>query len=228
MMGVWALIPIKGKRQAKTRLSCNMTERQRVTFRYAMVEDLLDGLSQSRLLNGVALYGPDDETEALAARRGVAFLRQTNHVDGLNQALRDGTRRLANAGADIIAVLPGDLPVLRGTDLDLPLAATSDTGRRSIVANRQGDGTNCLVFKTSTPPVFAFGSRSFQRHLAQGSDGQRPSVWDLHSIALDIDTPQDINHLCALSPDVGGRRTFRLARAYGFDQRPIRPKEMTK
>lgn len=212
-MRTWALIPVKAKHTAKSRLSGCLSPAQRSKLCCTMLEDVLDGLDQSKLLTGVALYGPDPEIAAVAARRNLLFLGQTNDVAGLNASVADGVRRLACFGAEIIAVLASDLPYLKGDELDHSLAEIIANRGCAVIPDRLRNGTNGLVFPAVTPPTFCFGPDSFARHLSASDTDLPRRVFTLPSFADDIDSPDDLTRLARVTGRTGGLRAHAFAQA---------------
>lgn len=205
--GNWALIPLKGSREAKSRLSPPLDDKQRAAIRTAMLVDVLEGLQQSRLLTGVALYTPEPEIPAVTPHHIVIKLHQPNYVDSLNIAVEDGARRLISAGADMIAVLPADLPLLDGRELDLALAEADATQTSVVIPDRWGEGTNGIVFPASVPQRFRFGTGSFRRHLGSVEAGPPSRPMQLGSFAIDIDTPADLLAFGQMPPRRCGSHT---------------------
>lgn len=190
----WALIPIKAPGEAKTRLSTLMTSAERAQLQSVMLEDVIDGLSRSTELSGIALCGQDRATGAFAARHGLTYVPQPADAGELNAAVTAGVACLTNAGAAFVAVLPGDLPGADGRELDRAIFEVRHTRRRAIVPDRWQCGTNGLIFAAAAPPRFSFGPNSFHRHLHGDAADQANETVALHlpSFAGDIDTPTDI------------------------------------
>lgn len=206
--GCWALIPVKTASEAKARLSGLLNPQQRAALQRAMLEDMLDGLRSSTLLSGVACYGPDAPDAAFIEEHGVHFLEQPRAIGGLNDSVSDGAMRLAAMGADIIAVLPGDLPLARGEDLDRGLSDVAQSGDCLVVPDRWHEGTNAVIFPARRPPTFRFGRDSFRAHLTQaaGPVACHPRGLCLQSFAIDVDTPADLAFVGEnLGPDQGHR-----------------------
>jgi len=121
-----------------------------------------------------------DDAGAPAAR--VTLVSDPGH--GLNAAIAAG---LAAAGAQMRAVMLGDLPALRPADLDAALeraeedrtavagasegdaiaAETDDTRTALAVADADGTGTTLLAH--AHPDLLCFGTDSYARHLAAGA-----------------------------------------------------------
>jgi 2-phospho-L-lactate guanylyltransferase len=86
--------------------------------------------------------------------------------------------------------------MLAPADLDALLAHPAGERSALIVPDRHGTGTNALLL---TPPdVLApsFGPDSRRRHLTDASaKGVPAEVVELESLALDVDTPDDLEAL---------------------------------
>ena len=103
-------------------------------------------------------------------------------------ALEDGIERAL--------LVPGDCPVLTPADIEALLAYPVPERSVLIVPDRHGTGTNALLL---TPPdVLApsFGPDSCPRHLAEArTNGLAAEVVEIDSLALDIDTADDLEAL---------------------------------
>lgn len=207
--GYWALIPLKAAAEAKMRLAGLLDAAQRASLQQAMLEDLLEGLAGSRLLSGLALYGPEPVRGPCAANSGIVHLRQPANVRDLNGAVSDGVRQLVRGGARIIAVLPGDLPLVEGEELDCALSDVAARGHCAVIPDRWREGTNGLVFPAAAPLRFGFGLNSFQRHLGDSGEGLAwpREALELVSFAGDIDTAEDLAAFCRDQRGSRGRRT---------------------
>jgi 2-phospho-L-lactate guanylyltransferase len=115
---------------------------------------------------------------------------------GHNTAATRGIRVLLEDGFQRALLVPGDCPLLSPQDLNALLTHPADTRSALIVPDRHGTGTNALLL---TPPdVLApsFGPDSRRRHLADASAaGVVAEVVELESLALDVDTPDDLEAL---------------------------------
>ena len=115
---------------------------------------------------------------------------------GHNAAAAHGVEAVLEDGIERALLVPGDCPLLDPGELDALL--DHPAGERSvlIVPDRHGTGTNALLL---TPPdVLApsFGPDSRERHLAEAAAAGVPAeVVELESLALDIDTPEDLEAL---------------------------------
>jgi 2-phospho-L-lactate guanylyltransferase len=190
----WALVPVKSPIWAKTRLAGLLSEAERARLQWAMLQDMLDQLGAVESLSGVAIVCPDPRIQAMALARGLRVFGDEPVGGGLNAALAYGTARLRAAGADLVMVLPGDVPLLDAADIDHAIRTAIHENTAIVVPDHQAEGTNALVFWADRPPRFRFGRNSFALHLADTGQGPVQAL-PLASIARDIDWPDDLDAL---------------------------------
>ena len=183
------LLPVKGLTSAKRRLAPRFDDDQRVEIARALLDDALRLCASVEWLDWWVVCD-DDEVAAKASDRGLKVARDESR--GLNAALFSATEHLTSAGAGSVTIVPCDVPLAwRGDLQDL-----SDTGATSdMVIVPSGDGgTNGLYLSPPglVTPVFGAGSLKAHVDLAR-SLAIRCSILELPRLALDIDTPQDVD-----------------------------------
>lgn len=207
-----ALVPVKRLSEGKSRLSAVLSRPECRALVRAMLTDVLAALAQSRLVREIAVVTPDEAALAGVAHYfGVRLLCDAG--GGLNPALERASSFLAGQGARRLLVLPVDVPLVTTADI-LRLAgvqadgadgaggAAGDTdGPRSIVLAPSADrrGTNALLV---APPEgldgFVFGPDSFRGHWRRALErGLHARAALLPNLALDIDTPEDLQRFLA-------------------------------
>jgi 2-phospho-L-lactate guanylyltransferase len=73
----------------------------------------------------------------------------------------------------------------------------------TIAPDRHGLGTNALLLRPPGAIQFAFGPHSYTRHLALASEtGAATIVHNDTRFAIDLDTPEDLDLLYTLTPDL--------------------------
>jgi 2-phospho-L-lactate guanylyltransferase len=127
-------------------------------------------------------------------------LVREDHDQGHNAAAELGVKEALRLGAQRALLVPGDCPALDPGEIDELLARRGSERSMIIVPDRHGTGTNALLI---TPPdVLApsFGPGSCLRHveLAEAA-GIAHEVVEVPSLALDIDTPEDLDALAGLA-----------------------------
>ena len=95
-------------------------------------------------------------------------------------------------GAECVALLPGDCPQIRASEID-GSARGIDAPSVAIIPDRHGTGTNGLVLAPPDAIGPAFGPGSCERHAGLAREAGVPfAVERLESLGLDIDTPEDL------------------------------------
>ena len=191
-----ALVPMKPLSQAKTRLLPLLGPVGRDALVLRLLERVLRAMAGEPGIHGVWVLGGDGPIRAIAQGWGASFVEDEGR--GLNEALTKGFRLCRSAGASPLFV-PGDLPLLTAQDVGL-LLTVSRCGRTLALSPALRDGgTNALVVPEAVPFLPQFGEGSFRRHLAQADSLATPvTILVSPGLALDLDTPEDLETLATL------------------------------
>jgi 2-phospho-L-lactate guanylyltransferase len=113
-----------------------------------------------------------------------------------SEATQLGISRALAGGATRVLLVPGDCPLMDPVELEQLIARPVPERSVLIVPDRHGEGTNALLLTppNAMPPSFGEGSRRRHTELAI-AQGATPEVVELPSLALDIDTPEDLEAL---------------------------------
>jgi 2-phospho-L-lactate guanylyltransferase len=223
-MSLWAIIPAKDPAIAKSRLasrlspslrralSLRLLERtvrvvdatQEVT-RWMVVSNAPEPLALARRLGGLAIHElrPDSRVTA-----GDGAVRTTHQLEQrLNAALQQAAAVAERSGATALLIIHADLLLLTSTALSAFIGAGAEgqPGERSltIAPDRHSQGTNALLLRPPGAIHFAFGRHSYTRHLALASEaGAATIVHNDPQFAIDLDTPEDLDLLYTLTPDL--------------------------
>jgi 2-phospho-L-lactate guanylyltransferase len=181
-------------------------------LRQAMLRDVLAALAEVRSLYRLVVVTGERRAQALA-RAHDAVLVDDRDERGQSAAAARGVARALEIGAERVVLVPGDCPALDPGELHALLAAGEETPGVTVIPDRHGTGTNGLVLSPPGAIAPAFGEGSFERHCAaaRGAD-VRLTVARLPSLALDIDTPDD---LAALRGTHVHRATASVVRSLG-------------
>jgi 2-phospho-L-lactate guanylyltransferase len=185
MRGVHAvvLVPVKAFSDAKARLVSVLSGRDREALARWMSARVLAAAGE--LPAYVAC--DDEQVAAWATEHGASVLWHPGV--GLNAAVLNSVKELRESGVTDVVVAHGDLPRARS------LASLIAAGTLTLVPDRRGDGTNVIALPTDMPFDFAYGAGSFQRHLGSAIAAGLPvRVRRDPLLALDIDTPSDLEH----------------------------------
>ncbi len=203
-----AVLPVKSLSTAKSRLAPHLSEHERLELAGTL---LADALALAAAADFFTWWVVSDDYEVLrrAQRKGLEIL--SDEGAGLNAALRLAADHVARAGATSLTVVPSDIPLAHAGDL-LDLLDTGATSDVVVVPSGDDGGTNGLYM---TPPGLiapAFGPSSFRAHVKEAEQmGVRCAILVLPRLALDLDTPADLDAFMTRARP-GSGRTERLLR----------------
>jgi 2-phospho-L-lactate guanylyltransferase len=209
-----AVLPVKRFDAAKQRLAAGIDEERRRELAAAMVADVLDAIGEARSIERLIVVTGDPIAQELAAQAGAEVVPDPEDA-GHVQAAQAGIARAEAEGAERVALLAGDCPLLDPRELDRLLTGVPGT-YVGIVPDRDGNGTNALLLSPPSAIVPAFGEGSRQRHVDAAREAGIPfGIEELPSIELDLDTPADV---IALQRELERqpKRARRTAKALGI------------
>lgn len=199
-MNATAILPVKRFARAKTRLVETIGPPGRAALLRAMLADVIEALERARQIERVILVTGEGRAEKVAmerAKRGpkpLEVLRDPSD-HGHSEAATLGIIRAKSLGAQCTALLPGDCPLLDSNELDSALSDVTDDSVL-VIPDRHGTGTNGLVLCPGDAIGPAFGPGSCERHLDRATRaGWTATRRDVASLALDLDTPDDLDAL---------------------------------
>jgi 2-phospho-L-lactate guanylyltransferase len=198
-MEATAVLPVKRFGAAKRRLG-DAAGGERPALAEAMLGDVLGALARADRIERVVVVTGEPAARAAAEEHGVDWIDDPDDA-GHPQAARLGVTAALEGGARCAALLPGDCPLLDPVELDRAIGALRE-GVVGIVPDRHGAGTNGLLLAPPDAIAPAFGPGSRERHLELARrSGMEPRVFELSSLALDLDTPDDLTELSGILRD---------------------------
>lgn len=186
-----AILPIKSLDRAKHRLSAELDPVPRRALVEAMFSDTLVALRRSAVIDQVLVVTGDHAAQRIGGGYG-AHVIEDPEVGHSDAALR-GVARALELGATRALLVPGDCPLIDPTELDA--LARRDAAEPSvlIVPDRHGHGTNALLLTPPDALAPSFGEGSHDRHHAHArAAGVTSETVEVPSLALDVDTPEDL------------------------------------
>ena len=188
-----AVVPVKGLADANGRLKSILSRAERSRLAEALFLDLIVKLPRSRFIDDLLIVTSDEAVARQARWFGHMVLVQEAD-EGHSEAAAEGARAAMTEGADRVAMLPVDCPMLDIEELDAHVGRSPRTVL--IVPDRHGTGTNALVL---TPPdIFApaFGPESCARHVSRArAAGISFALEEVESLSADLDDPDDFTLL---------------------------------
>lgn len=213
-MKATAVLPVKRFDAAKQRLAAGIDEERRRELAEAMVADVLDAIGEARSIERLIVVTGDPIAQELAAQAGAEVIPDPEDA-GHIEAAQAGIARAEAEGAERVALLAGDCPLLDPRELDRLLTGVPGS-YVGIVPDRHGTGTNALLLSPPDAIVPAFGEGSRARHVEAARQAGIPfGIEELPSIELDLDTPADV---IALQRELAKqpKRARRTAKALGI------------
>ena len=213
-MNATAILPVKRFAGAKRRLGAAVTDSERHDLIVAMLRDVLEAISDARMIERTIVVTGEPEAERIAAGAGAETVADTPEDDHSAAAVLGIEAAFAD-GAECVALLPGDCPLLDPREIDRVLTGVPGT-YVTVIPDRHGSGTNGLVLAPPDAIRPAFGDGSRERHVGLARAAGIPhSVEPVESLALDLDTPGDIIALTT-AIEMGGGKAKHTKRALGI------------
>jgi 2-phospho-L-lactate guanylyltransferase len=212
-MKVSALIPVKGFRNAKQRLSPLLDVAERELLAEVMFREVLGQVLGARGLAETFIVTADNRVNEIACGLGAQVIREETEK-GETEAVDFARLKLKASGREAVLIIPGDLPLVRSADIEAILAQIPEGASAPfalLVPSHDRMGTNALLLAPPDVIKLRFGYDSFSYHMGQVSAQSLPLRFvENEGIALDIDEPKDLDRFLSLGFEDG--ETARLVR----------------
>jgi len=188
-----AILPVKRFANAKRRLDGALASGARRALAEAMFSDVLTALRRTSAIDTVLVVTADPGAQRIAEGYGARAIEDPAE-SGQDQAVARGAGVARELGAAQVLCLAGDCPLIDPLELETLLGKPRTAARFAVlVADRHGTGTNALLLSPPDALEPRYGPGSFQRHLELAQAAEVPvEVTELPSVALDVDTPDDL------------------------------------
>ena len=203
MMNVWAIVPVKPLSRAKSRLTDELMPDQREQLATSLLMRTVRMLLPLSQIQGVLVISRDTKALAMVRELGAQTVQESGAPE-LNNALLRATQALRAWGADAALVVPADIPLLVPEDVEGVVNLGRYHNSVVIAPDRHEQGTNLLLVRPPGVIPYAFGSGSFDEHrrLARAANVS-VAVYRSEHVALDIDTPADLQRYYELAKALG-------------------------
>lgn len=219
-MNIVALMPVKGFRNAKQRLSSLLDAAAREVLAETMFRDVLQQIRLARGLAGTYVVTGDDKVESLARAAGAGVIREASE-NGETGAVDFARLALKEQGIEAVLILPGDMPLVCARDIEQVIGqvpADASAPYALLVPSHDRLGTNALLLAPPDVIKLRFGHDSFTYHMSQVTGLGLPARFiENEHIALDIDEPKDLRRF--LDYNYQGGDATQVARRL-IDQQP--------
>jgi 2-phospho-L-lactate/phosphoenolpyruvate guanylyltransferase len=215
------LIPVKNLSGAKQRLAAILDQGARTELAQAMLADVMEAIAQWNRRPEVGIVTSDPFAIELAGHFHFEVIADPSNR-GETAAIGMATQVCALRRVNHTLVIPGDIPLIKASELDAISQAAPNEGS-VLVPAADGRGTNAAFRRPAALFPLRFGNDSFKPHRAAAEATQKPCVViSLPGIALDVDTPADLIKLVAAP---GETRAQRLARRWDLADLPMAASE---
>lgn len=194
----FAVIPVRGLLESKSRLSRALQPQDKKKLILAMFKDVLGAVEESKLFNRVLVISPDRNVEREAHLQSATFLHQEG--TGLNAGIRQATLYAIGEKASSAAVLLADIPLVESRDLK-ELYSVGTNSQRVVLSPSMKGGTNVMIREPPGLISPVYGRWSFSNHL-RAAQKKGVAVYSLSNqrLSFDIDTPSDLTTLARKDP----------------------------
>jgi len=218
-MKVSALIPVKGFRNAKQRLSPLLDAADRELLAEVMFRDVLKQVLKARGLVETYVVTGDSKVAEIATSHGAQLIREEVEK-GETDAVDFARRELKQLQREAVLIIPGDMPLVRSVDIEEVLAQVPEGAGfpfALLVPSHDRLGTNALLLAPPDIIRLRFGYDSFTYHMSQLSAQGLPLRFiENERLALDIDEPKDLERFLSFGFEDG--ESTRAVRAMLADQ----------
>lgn len=181
-----------------------------------MLHDVLSAVHAWEQRPKVAVVTSDPYAVKLAAEYEFEIIPDPENP-GETGAIEMATRLCVERGEDFTLVIPADIPLIEWRELEEILKHAPTEGSMLVQA-ADGRGTNAVFRRPADLFPLRFGNDSFKPHYAAAQATGKPCVvLQLPGIAVDVDNPEDLQHLISLPGDTRAQRL-----AWTFDLRGTR------
>lgn len=196
-MTLWAIVPVKPLRRGKSRLAGVLSEDERADLNRRLLTHTLETLTAIPEIEHVLVISRDPAALSLARDLGARTVLE-NGAPKLNSALARATMLAKSCSTSAVLIVPADLPLISPEDIRAMLRRAKDPPVVVVAPDRHHEGTNALLVSPVGLIEYRFGPNSFQIHCQRAAQaGARLEIFDLPSLALDMDLPEDLDLVSA-------------------------------
>ncbi|HAL16916.1 MAG TPA: 2-phospho-L-lactate guanylyltransferase [Anaerolineaceae bacterium] len=191
-MSLWAIVPVKPLRKAKSGLSDVLTEDERALLIFTMLSQTLRTLKEVPAIDHILVVSSDSAALAMAREYGARTLQEDGQPD-LKIALKRAVVVAKMYNAESLLILSADLPLVSRRDIEKMLSLVKGTPAIVIAPDRHNDGTNAIYMNPPDIIDCTIGSGSYEKNLKKAqSKGIQVELCHLTTLGLDIDKPEDL------------------------------------
>ncbi len=189
MDNIYAIIPVSKFKNAKTRLSPFLTEKEREKLLKVMLHDVTDALKKH--VDKTFIISRDEDVLRYAESLNLDTILE-NENSNLNKALTQAMK-YCKGKARKIMIVPSDIPLIGKTNVKMLIDASEKLD--FIIVPSKGGGTNMIIMKPMAIRT-KFEGFSYKEHVnAAERKKLNPQVHDSLFMALDVNTAEDLGEI---------------------------------
>lgn len=189
MDNIYAIIPVTTFKNAKTRLSPFLSEKERENLLKAMLHDVTDTLKKH--VDKILIISRDEDVLSFAESLNVTAVLENDNSD-LNKALTQAMK-LCKGKTRKVIIVPSDIPLIGKTNIAMLIEASKSLD--FIIVPSKGGGTNMIIMKPMAIHT-KYEGFSYHKHLKIAERHKlNPQVHDSFFMALDVNTTEDLGEI---------------------------------
>ena len=189
MDDIYAIIPVTKFKNAKTRLSPFLSEKEREKLLKVMLHDVTDTLK--KYVDKIYIISRDEDVLSYAKSLNVNTILEDENSN-LNKALKQAMK-FCKGKAKKVIIVPSDIPLIGKTNIQMLIDASKSLD--FIIVPAKGGGTNMIIMKPMAIHT-RFEGFSYKEHVnAAERKKLNPQVHDSFFMALDVNTTEDLGEI---------------------------------
>jgi 2-phospho-L-lactate guanylyltransferase len=189
MDDIYAIIPVSKFKNAKTRLSPFLSEKEREKLLKVMLQDVTDTLK--KYVDKIFIISRDEDVLRYAESLNLETILE-NEDSNLNKALTQAMKYCKGKAKKII-IVPSDVPLIGKTNIAMLIEASKTLD--FIIVPSKGGGTNMIIMKPMGIHT-KFEGFSYKEHVKAAERKKlNPQVHDSLFMALDVNTAEDLGEI---------------------------------
>ena len=189
MDNIYAIIPVSKFKNAKTRLSPFLSEKEREKLLKVMLKDVSDTLK--KYVDKIFIISRDEDVLNYAESLNLNTILEDENSN-LNKALKQAMKYCKGKAKKVI-IVPSDIPLIGKTNIQMLINASKNLD--FIIVPSKGGGTNMIIMKPMAIHT-RFEGFSYKEHLNIAERKKlNPQVHDSLFMALDVNTAEDLGEI---------------------------------
>lgn len=189
MDNIYAIIPVSKFKNAKTRLSPFLTEKEREKLLKVMLHDVTDALKKH--VDKIFIISRDEDVLSYAESLNLDTIMEDENSN-LNKALTQAMKYCKGKARKVL-IVPSDVPLIGKTNIKMVIDASKSLD--FIIVPSKGGGTNMIIMKPMAIRT-RYEGFSYKEHVnAAEKKKLNPQVHDSFFMALDVNTAEDLGEI---------------------------------